>query len=288
MLPLVVALIVIVPPTLALAPAFAMPETWMAMAWLPCALPVYLVSFVLTAGLLSRIGKPAIVPGVFPRSPSHPVYKFRRIYGTCWTTLYYAKWLYWVVLTLAPLKRLAFRLYGYQGPVAFTNYPDTWIRDLPLLRLGQGAYLANRATIGTNMCLSDGTILVDKIEIGEAALVGHLALIGPGSTLAARAEVGTRGIVGLKAKIGEGAVVGPDATIGHKATIGKGAKIGHSAYVGSRAVLGEGVEIPPALVVLGESRIETQADADRLRDQQIERLRLRLDELSLSVLQDAG
>ena len=33
---------------------------------------------------------------------------------------------------------LTFRLFGYRGQMDFTVYPDTWIRDLPLLDFGQG------------------------------------------------------------------------------------------------------------------------------------------------------
>lgn len=51
-------------------------------------------------------------------------------------------------------------------------------------------YLSNRATIGTNMCNIDGTILVAPIRIGRGAMVGHLAMIGPGATLGKKAEIG--------------------------------------------------------------------------------------------------
>jgi hypothetical protein len=49
-----------------------------------------------------------------------------------------------------------FRLFGYRGSMKFTVYPDTWIRDLPLLMFGEGAYVSNRATLRTNIVLSNG------------------------------------------------------------------------------------------------------------------------------------
>ena len=35
--------------------------------------------------------------------------------------------------------RDVFRIFGYRGSMDFTIYPDTWIRDLPLLDFGEGA-----------------------------------------------------------------------------------------------------------------------------------------------------
>jgi hypothetical protein len=52
---------------------------------------------------------------------------------------------------------LAFRLLGHRGSLDFKVDPDTWIRDLPLRDLGPGAYVSNRATLGTNMVLSNTT-----------------------------------------------------------------------------------------------------------------------------------
>lgn len=70
-----------------------------------------------------------------------------------------------------------------------TVYPDTWIRNLPL-EIGECAQVPNRATLGTNMCLHDGTILVDEVRIGEGALIGHLSMIAPGAVIGDHAEVG--------------------------------------------------------------------------------------------------
>ena len=75
----------------------------------------------------------------------------------CWTSLYYCAPAYYLCLSLRPLKALAFRLLGHRGSLDFKVDPDTWIRDLPLRDLGPGAYVSNRATLGTNMVLSNTT-----------------------------------------------------------------------------------------------------------------------------------
>jgi hypothetical protein len=69
------------------------------------------------------------------------------MYGLCWTSLYYCKPVYHFCLCVPWLKALVFRLFGYRGDLNFTVYPDTWIRDLPLLDFGKGAYISNRATL---------------------------------------------------------------------------------------------------------------------------------------------
>jgi hypothetical protein len=78
---------------------------------------------------------------------------------------------------------MVFRLFGYRGSMNFTIYPDTWIRDLPLLKFEDGVYVSNRATLGTNMVLSNGFLLVGEITLRAKALVGHLAMLAPGVTL---------------------------------------------------------------------------------------------------------
>jgi hypothetical protein len=119
---------------------------------------VYTLCFVLTAGALSLPFQSGIIAGKFPRDLRHPVYRKRRFYGLCWTSVYYFKPLYFLCLTIPWLKWATFRLFGYRGQMDFTIYPDTWIRDLPLLELGRGAYIANRATLGTNIPLSNGKV----------------------------------------------------------------------------------------------------------------------------------
>jgi len=135
--------------------------------------------FVVVAGLLSLPHQFAVKPGKFRRDVSDPRYFHRRLYGLCWTAVYYNKPVYFLCLSIPSLKWLMFRIFGYRGSMDFTVYPDTWIRDLPLLTFEPGAYVSNRATLGTNIVLSNGFLLVNAITLGSNSLVGHLAMLAP-------------------------------------------------------------------------------------------------------------
>lgn len=129
------------------------------------------LSFLLVAGGLSQLHSRKVVEGRFPLDTGDPRYFHRRLYGLCWTSVYYSGPVYYMVLSLPLLRKLVFRLFGYRGNMNFTVYPDTWIRDLPLLDIGEGAYLSNKATIGTNMIFyRNGERF---IEVGAIKLVGN-------------------------------------------------------------------------------------------------------------------
>src|SRR5579872_2324997 len=168
----------------------------------------YAVVFVAVAGLLSIPHQRGIVPGKFPRTLTNPVYRDRRLYGLCWTSVYYFKPVYYLCVTVPALKAFTFRLFGYRGNLDFTIYADTWVRDLPLLDFGRGAYLGNRATIGSNQCFGD-RILVDRITFEEGSELGHLAMVSPGVYVGKGAEIGAGAGVGLRAKIGAYSNIGP-------------------------------------------------------------------------------
>lgn len=202
--------------------------------WSALALPwVWLLVFLLTAGLLSRPHQFAIRPGKFRRSVADRLYFHRRLYGLCWTAVYYTKPAYFFCLSVSALKRITFRLFGYRGSMDFTVYPDTWIRDLPLLRFGPGAYISNRATLGTNVVLRHGLLLVDTVSVGPGALIGHLAMVAPGVEVGAAGEVGVGVAVGIRSRLRERAAVRPCATIEHGVTVGEDAVVGTHAYVAS-------------------------------------------------------
>ncbi len=147
------------------------------------------------------------------------------------------------------LKRLTFRLFGYRGALDFTVQPDSWIRDLPLLDVGPGVYVSNKATIGTNMCLQNGDILVAPVRIGPGALIGHLCMVAPGASIAEGAEIGVGVAIGLNVRVGRGAKISSCAIVNHGAVIGDRCEVGAGAYVGAKAVVESGVSIPPGCVV---------------------------------------
>lgn len=222
----------------------------------------YALGFVLVAGTLSLPFHRAIVSGRFARDLSDPRYRGRRLYGLCWTSLYYCKPVYFLCLSIPALKHLTFRLFGYRGSMEFTVYPDSWIRDLPLLDFGPGAYIANRATLGTNLATSDGRILVGPIRVGAGAMVGHLAKVAAGSSIGARADLGVGCSVGVDCRIGDDSVVQPNALMNHFAAVGSRSTVGTSGHVGLAARIGDDIQLPQACVVPNRARIDSQSAAD--------------------------
>jgi acyl-[acyl carrier protein]--UDP-N-acetylglucosamine O-acyltransferase len=222
---------------------------------------LYSLLYLLTAALLSLPHQSAIVAGRFPRDVGHPVYFHRRLYGLCWTTVYYFAPIYHLALSLPLIKTLIFRLFGYKGDMEFTTYPDTWIRDLPLLRLGKGAYLSNKSTIGTNIALPDGSILVEPVTIEAGALVGHLAMLAPGVEIRKGAEVGVGVCIGLKSIVGEGVKINPGCSIEHGVKIGAHAKIGSVTYIASAVTVAPEIIVPGGVTIPARTRIRTQEEA---------------------------
>jgi len=265
LVPVYLCLITGVPLAVALYPVLAARSAWARLSLLVIAPAVYTLLFVLIAGGLSRITARAIVPGRFPRDLNHPVYGPRRLYALCWTAVYYCSPIYHAVLAVPPLRRAVFRLFGYRGSMDFTTYPDSWLRDLPLLDIEAGAYLANRATIGTNICLRNGDIIVAPVRVRRGALVGHLAIVGPGTTVGEEAEVGAGAVVGMRARIGRGAKVGVCSRVGHGVVLGAGCEVGPVTSVGNRAVIADGVVLPPGCVVPAFTKVKSQEDVAALR-----------------------
>lgn len=225
---------------------------------------LFTFTLVLVAGLLSRAHQHAVRPGRFPRDVGDPTYRARRLYGLCWTSVYYFTPLYFLALTLPGFKRLTFRLFGYRGQMDFTVYPDTWIRDLPLLDLGPGAYVSNKATLGTNVALRSGVLLVDHVSVGAGALVGHLAMVSTGTVLEEGSEVGVGCAVGSKVVLRRQAAVSACCAVGHLAELGAGCDVGHMSSVGIAARIGPGVRLAPVSLVPNRERVDDQAAADRL------------------------
>lgn len=263
LVPAYLAAIVGLPIALSAAPLLAagsLPARLLAVALAPA---IFAVAYVLTAGLLSRLTRRAIVAGHFPRDLGHEVYGPRRLYALCWTAVYYCTPLYHAVLAVPLLKRVTLRLFGYRGALDVTMYPDTWVRDLPLLNIAEGAYLSNRCTIGTNMCTIDGKVFVAPVTIGRGAMVGHLAMLAPGSVIGDAAEIGVGCGIGMGVSVGRKARVGPMSNIGHGVVIGERCDVGVACTLGTKAVVHPGVRIPPGTVIPPRATIRTEADLPR-------------------------
>jgi carbonic anhydrase/acetyltransferase-like protein (isoleucine patch superfamily) len=221
----------------------------------------YSLLFVFVAAAISMICHRKIISGRFPRENFDKVYFWRRIYGTCWTQVFYFKPIYASMLPIPIFKKMLFKLFGYKGTsLQFTIYPDTWIRDLPLLDFGAGAYLSNRATLGTNMCLPDNTIFVDKITVAAKGLLGHLGVLAPGCKIMEEAEVGVSATLGVRCRLKPKASVKPGALLNHGVVVGAGAEIGTRAFVGLRARIGDGVKVPAGACIPAGSVINSEED----------------------------
>ncbi|HET9065704.1 MAG TPA: hypothetical protein VFN22_07800 [Gemmatimonadales bacterium] len=205
---------------------------------------VLALGLVCTAGVLSRLHVKGIVPGRFRRDIGEKVYGHRRLYGILWCAVYYTKPVYAGFLSVPPLKYLLLRLFGYRGSLDVSIAPDAWIRDLPLLDLAPGTYIANRATLGTNVVLPDGRILVGQISTGDGAMIGHLTMVAAGTTVGAHSVIGAGCAIGMGVTIGVGVRVGDMTGIDHGVVVGEGARVGTASYVGRRVALGPREQVP--------------------------------------------
>lgn len=254
---------------LAITPVLVLEDTWLKVI-AGFAFPVIFIAVYVGVCIgFAQLTKKALIPGRFARQLTDPVYGPRRIFGTMWTAIYYNKPLYWLLLSTDTTKKILFRGFGYTGPLDFTTYPDTWIRDIPLLKLGSKAYLANRSTLGTNIVLSDGNILVDSITIGDNTVIGHLSIIGIGSKFGKGTEFGLSSATGIRVHIGDNVHVSPRSDLNHGCRIGDGVKIGSSSYIGVKAqIVGEGIDLPAMSNIPAGAIINSQADLVDLIDKE--------------------
>ncbi len=247
-------------------PTAAALSMWRVERWTaPVAPAAWIVVFLVVAGVLSRPHQASVRPGKFRRDLNDPDYFHRRLYGLCWTAVCYNTPAYYICLSIPVLKWLTFRLFGYRGSMNFTVYPDTWIRDLPLLEFEDGVYVSNRATLGTNIVLGNGTLLVGGIKLRRDALVGHLAVLGPGVEMEADSEVGVGAAIGLRAKLRHGAVVGARCGIAHGVSVGRNVTIGPHSYVDSAAIIQDDVHLPARSTVASRSVVRADTDSEARR-----------------------
>jgi UDP-3-O-[3-hydroxymyristoyl] glucosamine N-acyltransferase len=149
----------------------------------------------------------------------------------------------------------------------FQTYPDTWLRDLPLLEIGKGAYLSNKATISPNMCLRNGKIIVQPVRIGAGTMIGHSTMIAPGVTIGDESEIGVGCAVGLNVKVGCRTVIDHTVSLDHGSVIGNRCVIGSRVYIGRSVVVKDGMRIPAGAVVKARTAVATQDQADALANE---------------------
>ena len=258
---------------IAATPVLYAPEKWMQLVALMLSPALFSFTFVAMAGILSLTGQPAIRQGTFPRDLKDKIYGPRRLYGACWTAIFYFTPVYFLALTIPPFKKMLFRLFGYRGSMNFVIYADTWVRDLPCLLFEDGAYIANKSTLGTNICLSNGTILVDRIKIGKKAMVGHMAIIGAGTKLRDGVEVGVNSGIGIRCELRANAKVMPCSVVNHGVILGENSSLGMHSFIGLRANIGPNIIIPAGGHVPAGTTLHDQAEADALFNRESEHLK---------------
>lgn len=223
------------------------------------------LSFLLVAGGLSQFHSRKVIEGRFPLDTADTRYFHRRLYGLCWTSVYYSGPLYHLTLSVPALRRLVFRLFGYRGSLHFTIYPDTWIRDLPLLDIGEDAYLSNKSTIGTNMIFfrnGEKYIEVGKIKLGRKSLVGHMTAIGPGTVVGENAQIGVTSSIGRRVFIAQDSIVGDCVTLDHGSRVEAGAVVPTRCYVASGTRVSVTDRLSRGQVVTRKSRATETAAQD--------------------------
>ena len=225
-------------------------------------LPVtFPVSMVAICAVINKPFQGAIASTLVARDLSLPFYFSRRVYGACLATLMSFSGLYYIILSLPWLKKFMFQSFGYAGKHCnFTTYTDVWMRDVKLLDLGDSSYLGNQSTLGTNICTTDGKLLVGKIKIGDNSQLGRLCILGPGTRIGNQSETGVRTILGIKTIAKSKVKVAGASVVSHGVVLEDGVTVGEYSYIGSKSHIFEGIALPMAFNVKAGTIIASQED----------------------------
>ena len=126
----------------------------------------------------------SIQTGKFPRDKSNAIYSDRLYYTNKLRFFLSEIPLMNQIFSNQELKSLFFQTFGYEKSVNFTIYPNTWLRDLPLLDMGENVYLGDHLTLGTNRITPDQKdVIVAPIMIGDNTIFDQSCAIGCGSSM---------------------------------------------------------------------------------------------------------
>jgi UDP-3-O-[3-hydroxymyristoyl] glucosamine N-acyltransferase len=185
-----------------------------------------------------------IKAGKFVRDTNDPDYNDRIVYTKELRNFLYNPAVLNVIFGEQELKEKFFRAFGYAGKVNFTIYPKCWLRDLPLLDIGDNVYLADNILLGTNQVTPDQkTIVVGNIKIGDNCIFNQGCTVGGKSTIGNDCIIGFESAIGFGNRVGENTEIGERVTIGHCNKIGSGVKIGYMCKIGRFCIIEDGVEI---------------------------------------------
>ncbi len=182
--------------------------------------------------------------GKFKRGKDNQKYKDRLIYTRELRNYVYNPAIMNTIFSTPEIKLRFFRTFGYKGSIDFTIYPQSWLRDLPLLNIGKGTYLADGILLGTNQVTPDQEwICTGTIDIGEKCIFDQGCSVGYNSTIGANSIIGFEVAIGVKNRIGTNVRIGGRSNIAHGCKIGNNVVIPDCCRIGSFSVIEEDVEL---------------------------------------------
>ncbi len=185
-----------------------------------------------------------IKAGKFKRDEGNINYQDRLIYTRELRNYVYNPAILNFIFSDAETKFLFFRTFGYKGSIDFTIYPKCWLRDLPLLNIGKGTYLADGILFGTNQVTPDQQwICTGTIDIGENCIFDQGCSVGYNSKIGSQSVIGFEVAIGLKNRLGRNVRIGGRSNIAHGCQIADHVVLNDCCRVGSFTIIEEGVEL---------------------------------------------
>ena len=209
-----------------------------------------------------------IKAGRFKRDRKDADYRSRIIYAEKLRSFVYNPALMNDILSDWYLKQLFFRTFGYKGSLDFTIYPNAWLRDLPLLDIGEGCYLADNILLGTNMVSHNQKFIdVGPISIGDRTIFNQRCAVGNDVNIGKDCRIGFSVGIGIKSNVGDNVNVGEYSFIAHGVKIGKNVTIGQCSHIGNMSIIAEGVTLPDNTKIPAFSRVTKQGVFPRRKQQ---------------------
>lgn len=197
-----------------------------------------------------------IKEGKFIRNRDEKDYNDRIVYTQELRNYIYNPAVLNVVFGDQELKEKFFRTFGYKGQVNFTIYPKCWLRDLPLLDIGNNVYLGDNILLGTNQVTPDQkTLVVGAIKIGDDCIFNQGCTVGGKTTIGRNGVIGFEVGIGFNNKIGDNAKIGERSTIGHGNQIADNVTIGFMSKIGHFCIIEEGVQVEEMTEIPSYSRV---------------------------------
>ncbi|OJJ16060.1 hypothetical protein BKI52_35410 [marine bacterium AO1-C] len=193
----------------------------------------------------------SIKPGKLRRNPEKVVYQQRLIYTKALRDYVYNPAALNIIFSDVKLKLLFFRTFGYKGKTNFTIYPNAWLRDFPMLDIGENVYLGDGILLGTNqVSVNQKFLTVGTISIGANSVFDQRCSVGYNTTIGKNAQIRFSTAIGLKCTLGENVILGEFNVIGHASQIGNNVtlnthcRIGNFVTIDDEVVLEEFSNIP--------------------------------------------